>query len=155
METTTYPSRDRRQPHSSHPRSVTGGIGSGPQTHPTGPTHHATIVARNNELDNDDNEIILCQPGDNFIVHYKCSMTLGKGHMRAPTDDLAREDVARKLLNRILRATGKEVLDYNYYKVAKLEERMRSLEVQNDEIKMENGYLKEQLGVLNYIDHNM
>ncbi|KAJ1378120.1 hypothetical protein SESBI_48170 [Sesbania bispinosa] len=73
----------------------------------------------------------------------------------APSEDLARENVARKLLRRILEVTGKEILDYNFYRVANLENKVDSLTSDNEKLKMENGHLKEQIKALNYIDNSM
>ncbi|KAJ1388038.1 hypothetical protein SESBI_39499 [Sesbania bispinosa] len=71
----------------------------------------------------------------------------------APSEDLAREDAARKLLTRILAATGNQICDFNYYKVEALEEKMKALNIENTELKRENSYLKEKLCVFNYLEN--
>ncbi|KAJ1386788.1 hypothetical protein SESBI_40531 [Sesbania bispinosa] len=73
----------------------------------------------------------------------------------APDEDLAREDVARKLLRRMLIAPGKDIGDYNYYHVTKVEEKMRAIKHENEELKMEIGFLKEQMAALNFVENQI
>ncbi|KAJ1376233.1 hypothetical protein SESBI_50163 [Sesbania bispinosa] len=77
----------------------------------------------------------------------------------AADEEEAHEDVVEKVLSQLLFVTGKEIGDYNYYKVAKLEKDIKKLQqdydklaAENDALKLENGYLNDKVRLLSIED---
>ncbi|KAJ1423165.1 hypothetical protein SESBI_12608 [Sesbania bispinosa] len=163
--------------HVHHNRSRRGAHRQSTSNNPNASQLQMPIICERN-----DEDIIVLAPTENFLVEYKCTMTLEKACIElnipqpmykarpsmnlggslhyayratlrspligdphycvgayAPIEDLAQEDVARKLLRRLVVATGKQVLDFNYHRVAELEDKVRSISLHNAELKMENG----------------
>ncbi|KAJ1380125.1 hypothetical protein SESBI_46304 [Sesbania bispinosa] len=100
------------------------------------------------------------QDGKDFFAFRATIRTFVIGHplhcigSYYPSEDLAREDVARKLLGRLLAATTKEIGDYNYENMVELQDKLRSLKILNAELKMENGFLNQQLDAPNIVGND-
>ncbi|KAJ1404103.1 hypothetical protein SESBI_26840 [Sesbania bispinosa] len=101
------------------------------------------------------------------VRHYHYSLSINT-HMLgsrlwwgdySPCEHEAREDVARKVLTNLMFATGKDVGDYNYYNMAKLQKEVKNLkhDIANlrEEISslgLENACLQEEIRLLNFVD---
>lgn len=66
----------------------------------------------------------------------------------ASCEEAAREDAAWGMLKKLQNATGKLVIDFNFYNFQGLESRISELESQNFDLVFENALLKKQIRTL-------
>ncbi|KAJ1422685.1 hypothetical protein SESBI_12876 [Sesbania bispinosa] len=103
------------------------------------------------------------------VVYYQYSLTiktrlLGSRYWwgnYSSYQENAREDVAAKVVSKLLFVTGKNIGDYNYYKKVELEkelknmkEEMDKLRGENNDLRLENGCLHEEIRLLNFVDNS-